>query len=147
MRINGTYLDRLLWCVLPYMIIVGSTLYVFIGEKIDLLILLIPTTLLWLLDSSTIYFKKLKTLRINQTLFFDKKEITSDNIVQIKPEKIVQGRFTYNAIKFTVRENGKLEKYRVLAKPILIFSKKRSKTFDLLFEQFPELELKLSKAE
>ena len=102
------------------------------------------TIVFWTINIIFVYFQKFKTLRINHSIFFDEKEVSFKNIVQIKPYDFVQGRFEISAIRFIVNENGSIITYKVMAKPFTIFTK-QSKTLDLLFKQFPELESKLAK--
>jgi hypothetical protein len=146
MRISGTYIEKTLYYI-PYTIIIIIFLAIFEGIKINAIIYLffIITFFLGVVNFILAYFLGFYTLTITDTIFFDEEEVNPLSIVQIEEDDFaVGGKFRINAIKFTANKDGKQITYRVMAKPYWVFIN-HSKTYDLLFKQFPELKSKLIK--
>ena len=148
MRLSGTYLDRLLINVLPFTFI-GSLIIHFAKKsslEITLLLFGFTTLLFWALDSLFIFFKRLKTLRMDNGIYLDEVQVSPKDIIQIIPVSDSRRRWEFKTIKFIVKKEGSFETISVMEKPRSIIEDimgKKSKTLGPLFEEFPELRKKL----
>lgn len=149
MRISATYIDRLIWNVMPWTIGIGLVVAVPMGG--DGIVLIASLTLLyWSMDTLVIHFKyKPISLKIgdegemilnNEVL--DPHEIAS--IIELHDARI---NWSFEMIKITL-VNG-MEFY-FIDKPqniVYYLLGKPSKSLRLLFKRFPHLENKLSPQE
>jgi len=149
MRISGNYFDRLVTNVLPYSIL-GIVLLWFCS-KISMSEIIIIFTgftgFLWLMDTLILYFKKVKTLRIGDGIYFGNVRVTPQDILGIKPVTDDRYRRSFKTIEFIVLVNGIDEKITVIDKPMTVIEDifgRRSKTLRLLFKTYPELKSKFA---
>lgn len=149
MRISGTYLDRLYIKVLPF----TGSLFLFglliVSDKLLVFLSFLGLSLfIWIQDMLYIHFKhkKLQSLHVdNGTIRIGTELIFPDNIEQINPLKIMQGRIAVEVLEFHLANGSCL---RVLDKPVNIWtvtSNKPSKTVMSILDEFPELSNKIEK--
>lgn len=146
MNINGTYLDRLLWNVLPITFLVGLIIYLIEG-KFEFVVLVGITILFWLMDTLIIYFKfRPSRLRHSATndLFLNNKKINTNEIFIITPICDQRMKWSFKMINLTLT-NG--ETITIIDKPqtfIEDIMNKQSKSLKILFEKYPDLKSKLT---
>ncbi len=148
MRLNGTYLDRLIFGIMPVMFLSMLFIYFFNQPSSKTLFVtgLICTLLFWLGDSYVVYRRRPKSLHLDHDLFIDGIKVSDNEIVDIRKITYKPGRFwTWDYFTFTVQRGGKMENINILERPhtlIHILMGKESKTLKLLFERFPGLKAK-----
>lgn len=146
MRINGTYLDRLLWNVLPWTMLVGLFIYLTKGS-IEFVVLVGLTVLLWLMDTLIIYFKfRPSTLKYTATddLFINKNKINITDITTITPIYDQRMKWSFKMIKLSLADGQTI---MIIDKPQIFYKEilnKPSKTLKILFEKYPDLKSKLT---
>ena len=148
MKISGTYLDRLLLIILPLLVVVW--LFHSLVKKEDLeanvYIFLIFAGVLWIIDSCVLALKKIKPLYLKDTVYIGDRKIDPKCIIKIIP--LTQGaRWEYKSIEIQVLADGKIEKFRVLPKPVFFINYimgHKSSTIKILVDRFPELKDKVS---
>lgn len=149
MKINGTYLDRLIWNVLPFTIFAGILLTITKG-KTYIIIVVWLTSLIWLLDCLIIYFKfKPFALKysIENGLSFNEKEINPDKIISITPITNKRLQWTFKMIKIALKDG---ETFFFIDKPKSIIKElkqEKSKSLKKLIELYPELVNKIKDEE
>lgn len=142
MRLSGNYFERLLINILPW--ILFASIILFLTRKdiyAVVLVFFVLTAALWLMDTLIIYFKfkNPKTLRLNGTLSWSKREILPKDIFRIRPITDKRYRWSFEMIEFNLVD-GTI--FFIIDKPQHFFTVilgKPSKTLKMLTDQFPEL--------
>ncbi len=152
MLISGTYLERFFYNILPYAILNSFIVYFLLRSKEEdfslhfyLLFCTGFTFFIWIVDSIKIHLKKFKKLRISDALYFDNQEIQPSNIIAIKKIKRIGRWWPVKFIEFTIKENNDTYTLSTLEKSVTLLQSynRVSRTLNLLFDRFPELQKKL----
>lgn len=145
MRINGTYLDRLLQNIVPLIGPIG-VFFVAGSEHTKFYHIVGFIGLFWALDTFIMSLKRPKTLRIGQNrILIGNSEFVPSAILKVTPMLDKRQSWDFRTLEFEVLNSGVTEKLRVMAKPVFFISDlmgRKSKTIRLLLEKFPELEEK-----
>ena len=150
MRLNGTYIDRLMFNILP-IIVVAMTFVYFIKQaslKSTCIAAFLFILFFWAVDSYVIYRRHPKSLRIDHGLLIDRSKVSVTDIVDIRKVTYKPGRFwTWDYFIFSIKEGSALKTINIIEKPqtlIEIILGRKSKTLTPLFVHFPELKEKFT---
>ena len=145
MKLSGTYLDRLLICIIPWTFTVGGLLWFLDRSDATLYGFSILTGALWLLDSCIIFFKfrQPKVLRWKNALYYGTRLISPNDIATITPVTDNRPRWSFEMIELKL-QNGEI--LYTIDKPHLLafFNDKFKKTIASLVTHCPELESKIA---
>lgn len=149
MRINGTYIERLFVVILPLMIAGILILWLLVGvTKINLNELVFVCTIIacffWLIDSIWIATKKVKSLILDNGIYFGGELIAVTSIIKIVPFNNGTTRWEIEMLEFTLSDSRVIY---VLDKPYPIYKpflkNTGSKTLALLIKYYPGLKSKI----
>ena len=150
MRLNGTYIDRLIINIIPIIIIV-SVLIHFTKEvslKTNFIVGLMLTLFLWIGDSYVIYRRQPKSLNLENDIIIDHLSVSPQDIENIKKITYKPGLFwTWVYFVFTVKSGEVVNAITVIEKPQTLIETlmgKESKTLTPLFRKFPDLKDKFT---
>ncbi|HLP38086.1 hypothetical protein [Lacibacter sp.] len=149
MRINGTYIERLFVVILPLMIAGILIVWLLAGvTKINLNELVFVCTLIacffWLIDSIWIATKKVKSLILDNGIYFGGELIAVTSIIKIVPFNNGTTRWEIEMLEFTLSDSRVIY---VLDKPYPIYKpflkNTGSKTLALLIKYYPGLKSRI----
>ena len=148
MRLSGSYLDRLLYNILPVTIFAGLIFYFTKPNTqfffaIEALIGISITY--WILDTIIIYtkFKKPKQLKINEgCLFINQEKINPTDIDKVTPLNDRRARWLFEMIELKLKDG---RTFMFIDKPQTIISifNRESQTITRLIKEYPELKTKI----
>ena len=150
MRLNGTYLDRLIIKIIPITVIASVLLYFSKQTTLKSIVLagIILTLFLWILDSFIIYRRHPISMKLTDELFFDNILISPSDIEDIRQITCKPGRFwTWEYFEFSIRIGNDLKIFNVIEKPQTLIETwlgKESRTLTPLFTRFPDVKKKFT---
>lgn len=148
MRISGSYTDRLLINILPWVALVSVIIHFTNTNdfKQTAIVFFITSVALWLMDTLIIFFKfkKPKTLKLDTSLYWGERVILPKDIFRIRPLTDKRYRWSFHMIEFGLSDGTT---FFVIDKPNHFVAEilgKPSKTLKKLMEKFPELDEKIT---
>jgi hypothetical protein len=149
MRLSGNYIDRLLINVLPRTLIISIIIHL---TKVDTdfkrtaVVFSITTAAFWLLDRLIIFFKfrRPKTLKLQSTLLWGDREISTKDIFRIRPITDKLYRWSFNMIEVQLTDGTN---FFLIDKPNHFKADimgRQSKTIKHLLAEYPELDEKVT---
>lgn len=146
-RLSGTYLDRLLFNIVPWILLMSILFYLLKNDiKITLITFLLATIAFWIMDSVIIFFKYKNPKRLVEKngLFLGKQPLSNDNIIQITPLSDRRIRWSFELVELKMSDSTI---HMIIDRPRTIiqeFNDKPSKTILRLITLYPELRDKIS---
>ncbi|HQX74581.1 MAG TPA: hypothetical protein PK298_16865 [Chitinophagaceae bacterium] len=146
-RLSGTYFDRLLFNIAPWILLMSILFYLLKNDiKIILITYLLATIAFWIMDSAIIFFKYKNPKKLVQKngLFLGKQTLSKDDIIQITPISDRRFRWSFELVEFKMSDSTT---HMIIDRPRTIiqeFNDKPSKTILRLITLYPELRDKIS---
>lgn len=146
-RLSGTYFDRLLYNVAPWILLMSMLFFLLKNDiKNTLITFLLATIAFWLMDSAIIFFKyrNPKILIQENELFLGKQLLCKKDIVKITPITDKRFRWSFELVEIKMYDNTT---HIVIDRPRTIIQEwrnKPSKTIFKLTSIYPELKDKVS---
>jgi hypothetical protein len=150
-RINGTYLERLMFKIFPYVFFAAAFIDLISDKKLNLEIqtiisIVLISLALWIIDSIFYLFKKTVTLKVdNESLYFNKVQVNPSKIYSVSCITDNRAKWNFTVIQFNYYVDDKLESKIIMAKSQFIISYLANKTnpsIKLLLEKLPILKNK-----
>ena len=149
MRLSGTYVERLIVCILPITFIVCLLIYLTKKTSPNIVVGLFfgITLLFWIIDTLVFYFRKPKRLEVKGDIVIGRQKVNVVDIMQIRLITYKPGRYwTWEFIEFVIKQGDSFQTVNVMQKPVTIigtFQGVDSKTLSKLLNLHPELENKV----
>jgi hypothetical protein len=147
-RINGTYLSRIMFSILPLFIILPVLVTLIPDSTLTLLesgYLFMGMFVIYLLIDSITYFfiKRVTGLKVDgKFLYFNNKPISPNKIISIQFMEGRATRWSFPTIQFNYNNGDKIEVKRIIPRPQFFLSLKMNESIKILTEIFPDLKNK-----